>query len=155
VEQLRVVDLQQHAGYLPRQAGMHVLDEREEALTWCGERERERQSSSVLVRDGGRRHDNVEMEMGRGGVARLEGHVEVEGLPSICFCSWGGAAASMEAVSGSWPCTWTAGCSDGRDRTSSETPDTNNNPNKGLLSSNKNALSTYLCSNILSWMFCR
>lgn len=29
--------------------------------------------------------------------------------PSICFCSWGGAAASMEAVRGSCPCTWTAG----------------------------------------------
>lgn len=30
-------------------------------------------------------------------------------LPSICFCSWGGAAASMEAVRGSWPWTCTAG----------------------------------------------
>lgn len=32
------------------------------------------------------------------------------GSPSICFCSWGGAAASMDAVKGSCPCTWTAGC---------------------------------------------
>lgn len=30
-------------------------------------------------------------------------------LPSICFCSWGGAAASMEGVSGSCPWTCTAG----------------------------------------------
>lgn len=30
-------------------------------------------------------------------------------LPSICFCSCGGAEASMEAVSGSWPWTCTAG----------------------------------------------
>ena len=30
-------------------------------------------------------------------------------LPSICFCSCGGAAASMEAVRGSCPWTWTAG----------------------------------------------
>lgn len=29
--------------------------------------------------------------------------------PSICFCSWGGAAASMDAVRGSCPWTWTAG----------------------------------------------
>merc|ERR1719270_2835541 len=28
--------------------------------------------------------------------------------PNICFCSWGGAAANMVAVSGSWPGIWTA-----------------------------------------------
>merc|ERR1712037_802551 len=28
--------------------------------------------------------------------------------PSICFCSCGGAAASIVAVKGSWPCTSTA-----------------------------------------------
>lgn len=31
-------------------------------------------------------------------------------IPNICFCSCGGAEANMEAVNGSWPCTWTAGC---------------------------------------------
>lgn len=31
-------------------------------------------------------------------------------IPNICFCSCGGAEANMEAVKGSWPCTWTAGC---------------------------------------------
>ncbi len=35
-------------------------------------------------------------------------------LPSICFCSCGGAAASMEAVRGSCPWTWTAGWGEGR-----------------------------------------
>ena len=33
--------------------------------------------------------------------------------PSICFCSCGGAAANMEAVRGSWPCTSTACCGGG------------------------------------------
>lgn len=33
----------------------------------------------------------------------------LQSLPSICFCSCGGAAANMEAVRGSWPCTCTAG----------------------------------------------
>lgn len=34
VQQLWVVDLQQHAGDLPREAGVHGLNEREETLTW-------------------------------------------------------------------------------------------------------------------------
>merc|ERR1719500_2233078 len=33
--------------------------------------------------------------------------------PSICFCSWGGAAASIVAVKGSWPWTSTACCGGG------------------------------------------
>ncbi len=38
VQQLRVIDLQQHSGDLSSQTGMHVLDEREQTLT-CGRRE--------------------------------------------------------------------------------------------------------------------
>lgn len=34
VQQLRVVDLQQHAGYFSCQRGVHVLDQGEETLTW-------------------------------------------------------------------------------------------------------------------------
>lgn len=34
VKQLRVVDLQKHTGDLTRQAGVHVLDEGEQTLTW-------------------------------------------------------------------------------------------------------------------------
>lgn len=38
MEELRVVDLEQHAGDLSRQAQVHVLDEGEETLTCAGQK---------------------------------------------------------------------------------------------------------------------
>ena len=39
MEKLRVVDLQKHSRYLTSQAGMHVLDQREQTLTWKREKD--------------------------------------------------------------------------------------------------------------------
>jgi len=48
VQQLRVIDLQQHAGDLSSQTGMHVLDEREQTLT-CRRRERARDITLTFI----------------------------------------------------------------------------------------------------------
>lgn len=52
MQQLRVVDLQEHAGDLPCQVGMHVLNQWEETLTWKGTdggREKVKPCSCVMV----------------------------------------------------------------------------------------------------------
>lgn len=89
VQQFGIVNLQQHAGDLSRQVGMHGLNQREKTLTcldkWRMNAPNKNGKSSPFIR-------------------YVTGH-----LPSICFCSWGGAAASMEDVRGSWPWTCTAG----------------------------------------------
>lgn len=93
VQQLRVVDLQQHACDLPCQVGVHVLNQRKETLT-CKGRERKTEGEKAVTT--AQKQD-------------FQIKLKFRNSPSICFCSWGGAAASMEAVRGSWPCTCTAG----------------------------------------------
>lgn len=90
VEQLWIVDLQEHTSDFSSQTGMHVLDEWEQTLT-CGRGEQHVWDLKWTLRD-------AKQELDRSYHS-----------PSICFCSCGGAAANMDAVSGSWPWTWTAG----------------------------------------------
>lgn len=101
VKQLWVVNLQQHASNLACQAGMHVLDQWEQTLTY--ERDGEDLESKAI---------NPRRRSGKCLTRRnhsIRSECRQWSSPSICFCSCGGAAASMEAVRGSCPWTWTAG----------------------------------------------
>lgn len=71
VQQLRVVDLQQHACDLPCQVGVHVLNQRKETLT-CKGRERKTEGEKAVTT--AQKQD-------------FQIKLKFRNSPSICFCS--------------------------------------------------------------------
>lgn len=90
MQQFRVVNLQQHARDLACQVSMHALNQWKQTFPWNKTMKRIKQPNKIWK-----------------ALRPIQSDTGV--LPSICFCSWGGAAASIEAVRGSWPWTCTAG----------------------------------------------